>query len=118
MEGYNFVGVFDYLMPIISGIFGGLGGFFFGRGKYKAEVRGIEASNDTEIISNAISIINLYKQELNELQARNDTKFNELNNMYNDKIELLREEIKLHKRTISFLKRENASLRKKIKGLE
>ncbi len=108
----------EILILIVPTISGGIGGFFFGRGKYKAEVEGIRAHNDTEMINNAKSIIEIYKKELDEIQERNHQKFLDFTKLSDQKIELLQQEININKRIITSLKKENTGLRKRVRELE
>ena len=94
------------------------GGYIFGRSKQKAEVSGLEVENDGKEIENGDKLIKMYRESLDDLGDRYEKKFKDVTDMYEMKINLLNDEINLHKRIVAQLKEENAMLRTKIKDYE
>ena len=94
---------------------GGVFAFIFERRKNKAETKGVEADAETKEINNSGKVVDLYKQALDDLEGRYEKKYQEITALYERKIKVLESEIKLHKRIITDLKRENLELRNKLK---
>jgi hypothetical protein len=102
---------------IISTIFGGggLAAYFFERKKNNAVTKGVEADATTKEIDNGGKVIDLYKQALDDLENRYEKKYQEINSLYERKIKVLEDEIRLHKRMNTALKKENADLKRQLK---
>lgn len=101
------------IIAIITTIFGtgGVLGYYFERRKRMAEAESKE-------INNGQQVVNLYKNALDDLAIRYEKKFEEISSLYERKIKVLEDEIKVHKRYVSTLKKETADLRRQIKILE
>ena len=107
--------VLPHFGTFISAVLTGFAGFVFGKRKQKAETESIEVNNDTVEIGNADKLVKVYKDTLDDLQTRYETKFKEITGLYEDKIKLLQDEITILKRSIKQLKEENALLRQRLK---
>ena len=86
-------------------------GWFFGRRKTNAEATGAEIDND-------IKLSNHYKEILDDLKTRYETRYKEFEEIMNRKFDMLEEELKLKDRKIKLqqleiteLKKENRLLR-------
>ncbi|WP_161531316.1 hypothetical protein [Riemerella anatipestifer] len=90
-------------------------GWILERRKRNEETRGIAVANESIEIENERKKVDLYQDMLNDLQARYEAKYKEFEEMHNRKVQLLEDEIKLHKRVIANLKAENTELRNKLK---
>lgn len=98
---------------IISGISvfaTGFVGWFFGRKKTKAEVRSSEIDND-------IKLSRHYAKILDDLEQRYQKRMTDINELFNQKEKMLKEEIRILKRRIKLLQSENRELRKHNKTL-
>lgn len=102
---------------IISSLFGvgGIWGYLFERKKNKAIANGLEADADSKDIQNGKDVVTMYKGALDDLNDRYEKKFNDVVEMYDRKLKVLEDEIKLHKRMNTALKRENADLKRQLK---
>ncbi len=110
----------DNFIGILGFIFGG-GGFvmwFLERKKYSEVVAGLKAENESKELENDKTVINIYKEGLDDLGVRYEAKYKDLVNTYDRKVKLLEEEILLKERIISNLKRENRDLKRTIRELE
>lgn len=107
--------LFENFGTFIGAILTGTAGYLFGKKKMQAEVDGLSADNEGKEIENADKLVKLYKEAIDDLGGRYETKFAEVTGMYESKVKLLQDEINLHKRIIAQLKEENTMLRKKIK---
>jgi predicted RNase H-like nuclease (RuvC/YqgF family) len=107
----------ENIMSIIATLLGGTGlaGWFFERRKRIAEANGMEAENESKEIDNGSKVVELYRSALDDLGVRYEKKFAEVVDLYERKIKVLEDEIRLHKRIISNLKKENSELRKQLK---
>ena len=109
----------EHILPHIASFIGalltGFAGFIFGRKKQNAEVESIEVNNDSVEIANVTKIAEVYKNTLDDLGLRYEKKFNEIISLYEQKVQLLHDEINLQKRIIEHLKEENKMLHKKLK---
>ncbi|MGC4130417.1 MAG: hypothetical protein QM564_12885 [Bergeyella sp.] len=99
----------------VSAVLTGIAGFLFGKRKLRAEVAGMNADNEGKEIENAEKLVNLYKDTLDDLGNRYEVKYREVTALFENKIKLLEDEIKMHKQIINRLKSENTALRKKLK---
>jgi hypothetical protein len=106
----NFTIILGYLFGA-----GGVSAFFFERRKNKAVTKGVEAEVTTKELNNSGKVVDLYKAALDDLELRYEKKYQEITALYERKIKVLESEIKLHKRIISDLKKENLELRRKLK---
>lgn len=108
------------IITIISTLFGGGGviAYLFERRKNKAVTKGVEADANSKEIDNSSKVVDLYKTALNDLENRYEKKYKEITELYERKIKVLQDEIRLHKRYSTSLKRENTELRKRIKDGE
>lgn len=107
----------DNIFQILTTIFGGSFSlaYIFERKKNKAVTKGVEAEVEMKEINNSEKVVDLYKQALDDLENRYEKKYLEISALYERKIKVLESEIKLHKRIITDLKRENSDLRRKLK---
>lgn len=90
-------------------------GWVVERRKRKAETQTILANNETIEITNDDKKFEQYQKILDDLPERYEKRYKEFEEMHNRKIQLLEDEIALHKRVIATLKAENHELRKKIR---
>ena len=102
---------------IISTLFGagGIIGYIFERSKNKAITKGVEADVDSKDIQNGKDVVSMYKEAMDDLNHRYEKKFNDIVDMYDRKMKVLEDEIKLHKRMNTSLKRENADLKRQLR---
>jgi predicted RNase H-like nuclease (RuvC/YqgF family) len=128
----------DNIVLIVSTIFGGgsLTAYIFERSKNKAITKGVEADVDSKEIANSTKIINQYKDALEDLPARYELKYLEMEKLWEKKVgmlleeirqlessyerktKLLEDEIKLKNKFISSLKREIRERDLEIKRLK
>lgn len=103
------------LILTITGLFSALGtgfiGWFFGRRKTLAEAVGTEIDNDVKLSSH-------YKEILDDLKMRYETRYKEFEDMMNRKVKLLEEEIQLKDRKIKLQRQEIFELRKENRTLK
>lgn len=102
---------------ILSYLFGAGGAlaFIFERRKNKAVTKGVEADAEAKEIHNGGKVIDLYKQALDDLENRYEKKYQEITALYERKMKVLEDEIKLHKRVVTMLKKENTELIRQLK---
>jgi hypothetical protein len=96
-------------LPILLGYLFGAGGFFaflFERKKNKAVTQGVVADANEKEIDNGGKVVDLYKNALDDLENRYEKKYNEITALFDRKIKVLEDEIKLKNKFISSLKRE------------
>lgn len=105
------------LALIITTIFGGgsLTAYIFERKKNIAVTKGVEADVDSKDIQNGKDVVSMYKEAMDDLNHRYEKKFNDIVEMYDRKMKVLEDEIKLHKRMNTALKKENADLKRQLK---
>ena len=126
--GVNTTSIIISVITTILGA-GGTLGYYFERRKRMADAESKE-------INNGQQVVNLYKQALDDLATRYETKFKEITKFYEDKVALerakfkeitalyenkekvLKAEIRTHKRYVNALKKEASDLRKQIKELK
>lgn len=96
---------------LISALGTGFVGWFFGRRKTMAEAVGYEIDNDVKLSSH-------YKEILDDLKIRYESRYKEFEDMMNRKYKLLEEEIKLKDRKIRLQKQEITELRRENKLLK
>ena len=108
-----------FITTILTAI-GGTGyfTFLFAKSKYKVEVLQATENAETTAIDNDIKLSGHYKEILDDLKTRYETRFNEYDSLMQKKISLLEEEnklqcrkIKLQQQEIIELKRENRQLK-------
>lgn len=93
--------------------------FLFAKSKYKVEVLQAAENAETTAIDNDIKLSGHYKEILDDLKTRYETRYKEFEDLMNRKIDMLEEELKLKDRKIKLqqqeiieLKRENRILKK------
>lgn len=123
--------ILNYLPAVVTG----LAGWLVGRGRTKAEVEQIKTQTDTTEIENSKSIVDMYKEAMNDMENRHKLKHDELTVLYEKKIvqmqdeirsferkhqeisEMLERKIKLLEEENGFLKLKNEEYKKEIKLL-
>ncbi|MGM8362140.1 hypothetical protein ACSV4D_09520 [Flavobacterium sp. ARAG 55.4] len=116
--------IFNNIGLLLSAIGGtGLFTFLFTKSKYKVDVLQAKENAETTAIDNDIKLSGHYKELLDDLKSRYETKFKEYDEMMQRKISLLEEEnklkdrkIKLQQQEINELKRENRTLKANAKA--
>ncbi|WP_233860989.1 hypothetical protein [Tenacibaculum piscium] len=97
---------------------GGVGMAILERRKNNAITKSVEADAESKEIGNGQQVVSLYKDALDDLSERYEKKYQEITSLYERKIKVLEDEIRVHKRMLTTLKKENSELRKHIKNLE
>ncbi|AZA84797.1 cell wall anchor protein [Chryseobacterium lactis] len=105
----------EHIGTFLSLVVSGSAGWFFGRRKLNAEVEGMDADNEGKKLENDEKLVNLYKEALDDLGNRYESKFKEFSEISERKIKLLEEEINIQKRINEQLRAENAVLKAKLK---
>lgn len=118
MEQFISEHIAPHIGTFIGAILTGIAGFLFGKKKLQAEIDGMSADNEGKDIENTEKLVKIYKETIDDLGSRYESKFKEVTEIYESKIKLLNDEINLHKRIIVQLKEENIMLRKKLKDAE
>lgn len=115
MEDYQ-----NLIITIIGYVFGagGLLFWFLERKKFNAEVEKALESVQADRIDNDVKLSHHYKEILDDLKVRYESRFAEYELMMNDKIKILRDEIMILKRQIKSLKAEIREKDNTIKQLE
>lgn len=97
--------------------------FLFTKGKYKVDVLQAKENAETTAIDNDVKLSSHYKEILDDLKQRYETRYKEYDAMMQRKIDLLEEENKLKDRKIKLqqieiaeLKRENRQLKANAKA--
>lgn len=97
--------------------------FWFTKGKYKVDVLQAKENAETTAIDNDVKLSSHYKEILDDLKQRYETRYKEYDSMMQRKIDLLEEENKLKDRKIKLqqieiaeLKRENRTLKANAKA--
>jgi hypothetical protein len=117
------------LLIALAGVLasGGTGylAFLFGKSKYKQEVEKlkvevIQAKNaaDTTAIDNDVKLSNHYKEILDDLKARYESRYHEFEDLMNRKVAMLEEELKLKDRKIKLQQQEITELKKENRLLK
>ncbi|TWP30503.1 hypothetical protein ETU09_00450 [Apibacter muscae] len=101
----------SYLGEFLSVVIAGIGGWLFGRRKQNVELKSAE-------IDNEIKFADYYKSLLDDLSARYEKKYLDIEQLYTGKEKLLQDEISILRSKITMLERENSELKKRIKELE
>jgi len=86
--------------------------FLFARSKYRVEVLQAKENAETTAIENDIKLSGHYKEILDDLKNRYETRFKEFEALMNQKNKLLEEEIKIKDRKIRLQQQEIIELRK------
>lgn len=68
----------EHFGTFIGAVLTGIAGFLFGRKKIQAEVDGMSADNEGKDIDNADKLVKLYKEAIDDLGGRYETKFKEV----------------------------------------
>lgn len=96
--------------------------FLFTKSKYQVDVLQAKENAETTAIDNDVKLSSHYKEILDDLKARYETRYKEYDEMMQRKISLLEEEltlkdrkIKLQQQEINELKRENRILKANAK---
>lgn len=95
----------------LIGVMGSVFAYLFGRKKTTAEIKVIEEGTKTTKIDNEIKMSEYYKEMLDDLSSRYESKYKEVVALYEDRIKLLKSEIVL-------LRKQNSDLKKRVKELE
>ena len=115
--------IFVFIGSILTAVGGtGLFTFFFMKSKYKVEVIQLKENAETTAIDNDIKLSHHYKEILDDLKSRYESRYQEFETLMNRKFELLEEELKIKDRKIRLqqleiieLKKENKILRNNAK---
>ncbi|OUL63098.1 hypothetical protein [Flavobacterium sp. AJR] len=98
--------------------------FLFAKSKYKQEVEKLKVEvlqakqyADTTAIENDIKLSGHYKEILDDLKNRYETRYKEFEDMMNRKVLLLEEELKLKDRKIKLQQQEITELKKENRTL-
>lgn len=113
----------DTVTIFITSILTAIGGtgyftFLFAKSKYKVEVLQAKENAETTAIDNDIKLSGHYKEILDDLKARYESRYKEFEDAMNRKILLLEEEIKMRDRKIKILQAEIAELKRENKTLK
>lgn len=108
------------IITVIGYVFGagGLLFWFLERKKFNAEVEKALEGVKADRIDNDVKLSHHYKEILDDLKNRYESRFSEYEVMMNDKIKILKDEIMLLKRQIKGLKAEIKEKDITIKKLE
>lgn len=113
----------DNLLIYISSLLTAVGGtgyftFLFTRSKYKVDVLQAQENAETTAIENDIKLSGHYKEILDDLKNRYETRYKEFEDIMNKKMKLLEDEIKMRDKKIKMLEVELSQLRKENKILK
>lgn len=116
--------IFNNIGLLLSAIGGtGLFTFLFTKAKYKVDVLQAKENAETTAIDNDIKLSGHYKEILDDLKNRYETKYKEFEDLMKRKVDMLEEELKLKDRKIKLqqqeiieLKRENRTLKANAKA--
>lgn len=113
----------DNILVWISSILTAIGGtgyftFLFAKSKYKVEVLQAKENAETTAIDNDIKLSAHYKEILDDLKSRYETRFKEFEDTMLRKVSLLEEEIKIKDRKIKLQQQEIVELKKENKILK
>lgn len=111
--------IFSNIGILLSAIGGtGLFTFLFTKRKYQVDVLQAQENAETTAIDNDIKLSGHYKEILDDLKVRYETRYKEFEDLMKRKIDMLEEElvlkdrkIKLQQQEINELKKENRTLR-------
>jgi len=97
---------------LAAGGIGGFFGWFFTRKKLNAEAEGEEENTKSKAIDNEIKLSDYYQKMLDDLGARYEAKFLDVEKLYLNKERILKDEINMLKQKIKMLRIENAELKR------
>lgn len=98
---------------LITASVSGFGGWLYGREKLDAEIQKLKTEVYASEIENKNRIVVLYREAMDDLNQRYEAKFTEMTQLYEHKINLLKEEIILQDRQIQELKQTIANYKNK-----
>lgn len=104
------------LLAAISGT--GFFTFLFTRSKYKVDVIQALENAETTSIDNDVKLSKHYKEILDDLKIRYESRYKEYEDLMNRKIKLLEEELKLKDRKIKLQQQEIIELKKENRTLK
>jgi hypothetical protein len=112
----------DNILVFITSLLTAIGGtgyftFLFARSKYKVDVLQAKENAETTAIDNDIKLSGHYKEILDDLKNRYETRYKEFEELMNRKNSLLEEELKLKDRKIKLQQQEIAELKKENRTL-
>lgn len=97
---------------LAAGGIGGFFGWFFTRKKLNAEAEGEEENTKSKAIDNEIKLSDYYQKMLDDLGARYEAKFLDVEKLYLNKERILKDEINMLKQKVKMLRIENAELKR------
>lgn len=106
------------LIGLISTAGTGSVAWFFGRKKTNAEAEGEEENTKAKAIDNEIKLSDYYQKMLDDLGARYEAKFLDVEKLYLNKERILKDEINMLKQKNKILRQENIELKKRVVELE
>lgn len=113
----------DTILVYITSLLTAIGGtgyftFLFAKSKYKVEVLQAKENAETTAIDNDIKLSGHYKEILDDLKNRYESRYKEFEEMMNRKYRLLEEEIKIKDRKIKLQQQEIVELKKENRILK
>lgn len=113
----------DQIILWIGSILTAIGGtgyftFLFAKSKYKVEVLQAKENAETTAIDNDIKLSGHYKEILDDLKNRYETRYREFEDLMNRKMNMLEEELKLKDRKIKLQQQEIIELKKENRLLK
>lgn len=113
----------DQIIVWIGSILTAIGGtgyftFLFAKSKYKVEVLQAKENAETTAIDNDIKLSGHYKEILDDLKNRYETRYREFEDLMNRKMNMLEEELKLKDRKIKLQQQEIIELKKENRLLK
>lgn len=113
----------DQIIIWIGSILTAIGGtgyftFLFAKSKYKVEVLQAKENAETTAIDNDIKLSGHYKEILDDLKNRYETRYREFEDLMNRKMNMLEEELKLKDRKIKLQQQEIIELKKENRLLK
>lgn len=113
----------DTIIAFVASILTAVGGtgyftFLFAKSKYKVEVLQAKENAESTAIENDIKLSGHYKEILDDLKTRYESRYKEFEDAMNRKIVLLEEEIKMRDRKIKILQAEIIELKKENRLLK
>lgn len=113
----------DTILVYITSLLTAIGGtgyftFLFAKSKYKVEVLQAKENAETTAIDNDIKLSGHYKEILDDLKNRYESRYKEFEEMMNRKHHLLEEEIKIKDRKIKLQQQEIVELKKENRNLK
>lgn len=108
-----------YIGSLLTAITGtGYFTFLFTKSKYKVEVLQAKENAESTAIENDIKLSGHYKEILDDLKSRYETRYKEFEDLMNRKVDMLEEEIKLKDRKIKLQQQEIIELKKENRTLK